>query len=347
MQKKKELNIVYSKYYYKLFTENQNKRYYNKSERINDCLNLWQWDVYHQNKVMDLQKVNRCMDNRFCPNCRKFSLASAIHNFSPTFKAMLHEGYKPYLLTLTVPNCTAEELKATIERMNKSFRKLFQALNIEIGQGRHGFSERLIELSGALKVLEITYNPITNTFHPHFHCIVFSLDYDQQLFEKKIEGAYSRKRKQVDYNSLMDIHIMQLWKMCYDGIRMTVKNYESMSSNWYDLYLCDIKEMDVNGIYEVMKYTFKDSDINNYYVFKTLYCALEGKRIRQGYGLLYNLKLEEETEGEMQSLEDYLKIKETPEQLLTQELNQLTTVYKDYLKISRFKAHSELNNIIE
>lgn len=347
--KKKQYNIVYSKYFYRLKHEydlegNRSKVFQKKSDRLCDCMNLWIWNVYHQNKLMDLQKVNRCMDNRFCPNCKKINLASAIHNFSPHFKELLADGYYPYLLTLTIPNVFGDKLRDTIDKMNKSFRKFFDCFSQDIVSGRKGFSERLIKFDAAYKVLEITCNNTTNTYHPHFHIIMFSKEYDEELFRKHFLGPYRRKSNNFSYLSYMDIHCMQIWKMCYDGIRLSVKNFSNMSDNWNDLYLCDIKEMDHHGIYEVMKYTFKDTDIQNYNNFKNIFLALENKRIRQGYGLLYNLKCEEE-DGEKQSLEEFLEKKETPEQLLTQEFNSLLTVYHDYRKISRFKAYKELENI--
>jgi len=354
MKKKKEYNIVYSKYLYRLCNEydiesSRFKTIQRKSNRVNDCLNLWLWDVYHKNKLMDLQMVNRCMDNRFCPNCKKLNLASAIHNFSPHFKELLSSGYYPYLLTLTIPNVTGDKLRETIENMNKSFRKFFNAFSYDlVGTTRKGFSERLIKFDAAYKALEITCNNITNTYHPHFHIIMFSKEYDESLFEKQFEGPYRRKSNSYTLLSHMDIHCMQLWKMCYDGIRLSPKNFKNMSSNWNDLYLCDIREMDYHGIYEVMKYTFKDTDIKNYYNFKYMFLALENKRIRQGYGLLYNLKCEEE-DGEKQSLDEFLEDKkESPEKILSRAINDLITVYSDYKKISRFNSyHDEFNNIID
>lgn len=353
MQNKQKYNQLYGGWYYGLSEEFKDAHVYSerikkRGDTIQSCLDLWLWDKYEKNKLLDLQKVNRCKNNRFCPNCKKLDLAGTIHNFKGSFSQLLADGYYPYLLTLTVPNCAGEDLRDTIDKMNKAFRKFFNSFNYElVNTTRKGFSERLIKFDAALKVLEITYNEKTNLFHPHFHIMIFSNEYDEKMFKKDIPGAWSNKKNCQLYNSHMDIHIMKIWKMCFDNIRMSVKNYYSMSDNWYDNYMCDIKEMDYKGIYEVLKYTFKDSDIKNYYVFKTLVLALENKRIRQGYGLLYGLKCENETDGDLQSLEEFLEIdkKETPQQLLTRELNSLIKDYHSYRKISRFKAYNELHDI--
>lgn len=348
MQDRLSINKQYSKWLYGMSLDDNVlgvDRYYNLSERLNNCLDLWLWDKYEKNKLLDLQKVNRCMNNKFCPNCRRFSLASAIHNFKSPFQDLLNQGYNPYLMSLTIPNVKGDKLRDTIKFLNTTFRKFFQKLSQPVGLGEKGFSERLMTFDAALKVLEITYNYETDEYHPHFHIIIFSKEYDESLFVKDIKGPWSNKKQDYLYNSLMDIHIMQIWKMCVDNIRMSVKNFENMSSNWYDLYLCDIREMDSNGIYEVLKYTFKDTDIVNYKVFKTMFTALDGQRIRQGHGLLFNIKVEDIADGEKQDIEDYLIEKENPEQLLTREIKTLTTVYSGFRKISRFRSMEELNNL--
>jgi plasmid rolling circle replication initiator protein Rep len=346
---KKDVNGVFSRYFYKMHLDTSedgySNRYKNKSERINDCMNLWKWDAYHENKVLDLKKVNRCKDNRFCPNCRKFSLASAVHNFSPQFKKLIAEGYYPYIMTITIPNVIDAELRPSVKGLNESFRNFWRLLSYDLD--KRGFAGRYMKFDGALKVMELTYNQMADTYHPHLHCIVFSKEYDVSLFNKCIPGAWSNKRKAYDKYSEMDIHIMKLWKMCFDEIRVTQKNYDSLSDNWYDLYMCDIRECDSGGIWEVLKYTFKDNDIKNYKVFKSFFTALDGQRIRQGHGLLYNLKLEEDADGEKIRIEDYLTKKENPVQLVTQEINDLITVYRDYVKISRFGNKDSFDKLTE
>lgn len=353
MKDKLKYNKIFGNWYFGLSEElrpvafNKSNQILKRGERIKSCLDYWLWDIYHENKIMDLEKVNRCMNNRFCPNCKKFELAKFIHSYGKSFKKLLLEGYNPYLLTLTVPNVRGEDLKETIDKMNTSFNRFFKLFNQPIGQGKHGFKDRFIEFDGALKVLEITYNKDNNTFHPHFHCMIFSMDYPKFEFNKNIQGAWSNKRQAYNMNSLIDIQIMKLWYMIYNKIRLSGKEYEKLSNNWYDLYMCDIREMDEKGIYEVLKYTFKDTDVSSYYVFKILVNSLEHKRIRQGYGILQGLKCEDVEEGEKQELSDYLieDKKESPDKLLTKGLEILISEYTNYKKISRFKAYNELKNL--
>lgn len=359
MNDKQKYNIMYKNYYNYLANENRVEgltkfepmglKYFKRSQRIGNCMTWWNWDIYHNNKLMDLNKVNRCMNNRFCPNCKKLDLAKFIHSYGKVFNNMLSDNYNPYLVTLTVPNVKGYELKSEIEKMNKSFSKFFRLFSEDFGQGKHGFKDRLMKFDGALKVLEITYNKEKDSYHPHFHCMMFSKEYNEGDFKKDIQGAWSNKKQEYLYNSEMDIQIMKLWYMCHNKIRLSSKEYNNLSDNWFDLHMCDIREMNSEGIYEVLKYTFKDSDISSYEVFKTIVLSLENKRIRQGYGLLKNLKCEDVEEGTELSLEEFLEIdkKETPEKKILQGIQSIIKDYTNYRKISR-KSHMReyiLNNL--
>lgn len=352
IKKNKDKNYKYAGYFFRMskdIGENMSymsEKYVKRSNRLKDCMDLWAWDKYELNKLLDLRKVNRCNNNRVCPNCRKMELAKFIHKFNVPFKDLLSKGYNPYLVTLSMPNCSADDLKITIEFLYKCFKRLYRGFGESV-LSQNSFKFRDMSWGAALKVLEITYNKYTDTYHPHLHCIVFSDDdYCQDLFEKNIPGLYSTKRQCIDYHSLMDLELRQIWTMICKKIRLTDKNYSNMSTKFKDLYVADIREMDEKGVYEVLKYTFKDTDIKNYTVFRTIISSLENKRIRQGYGLLYNFICEDVNCGEIQDLQEYLEIEEDPQALLTKGISQLMVEYKDYKKISRYTPN-EYNKIIE
>lgn len=312
-------------------------------ERMRDCLNFWAWDAYHENKLLDLQRVNRCKD-RFCPNCRTVSLAKAIIDFAPAFQEMRRKGYNPYLMTLTVPNVGADKLRDTITRMQKSFSKFWRWFNGEMG--KNGYRDRLFHAPAAIRFLEITKNHKDNTFHPHWHLIVF-LDGTENPdnFRKIYQGEWSNKRQEFNMLSDADLQIRNMWYRAYNGI--------SVRKVCTEMYKCDIREMvDEKGIYEVFKYVTKDSDIGTYTDFKTVYLAIYGKRLRQGHGELFNLQLELDAEEEGTEQDNELlvflskKKDESPERLTT-TFHTLLKEYTDYRKISRYKISdvmAELDN---
>jgi len=90
------------------------------------------------------------------------------------------------------------------------------------------------------------------------------------------------------------------------------------------------------GIYEVFKYCFKDMDIKNLGIFKDLYHGLKRKRLRQGYGMLYNVKVDDSDSDDC--IENYLEFKdEEPENFTHQFIDDMTEKYRDYKKVSIYK----------
>jgi plasmid rolling circle replication initiator protein Rep len=341
MEDKQKYNKVVSGYFYKLYIETKIFKYRRLSDSIRDCLNYMLWDKYDKSLVMDLKKVNRCK-NRFCPNCRKLDLCRALHNLEPKFKKLIDDGYYPYLLTLTVPNCSEDELRVTLDKMQKAFKKFYNWFS-RVDDDKFRFTRRFLRFEAAIKCIEVNYSKKRGDYHPHYHILIFSKFYNEYDFWKQYVGEWSNNRQSFNMYSEMDLQIRKLWEIAYDNKRLN--DYDKLEG--MNCYKADIREMDASGIYEVMKYCFKDSDIENYYVFETIYNALYGRRIRQGHGLLYNIKLEEESDGKKQSIEDYINEGEQSSELTTRDLNSLYSIYGNYIKISRFRQMSNFNKVAD
>jgi len=99
------------------------------------------------------------------------------------------------------------------------------------------------------------------------------------------------------------------------------------------------------GIYEIFKYCFKDLDIKNQEIFRDLYFGLKRKRLRQGYGELYNIKVDD---GDISSddISNYLEFKdEEPEVVANKYIEDMTEKYVDFRKVSIYnKNKSKVNN---
>lgn len=353
---KNSLNLKYSKMYIKMHNDDDNfyfscdggkkflcDTYLKKGYRISECMDLSLWDKYDENKVLDLALTNRCMDNRFCPNCKRVDISRFISNFYQAYSS-LETDYIPFMLTLTVPNCEPVDLDYTIKRLSLCFRKLIKYLNKQLV---YPFG-----IPGGVRVLEVTYNDNSNTYHPHYHCLVLfrKCDYDiYSIFFNKIhKHLYSVKS--CDYNYLSDycIYITKIWSLIWQNKRLSRSNLDMFDfipgqACCYDIkwLQCDLSPLDDKGVYEIFKYTFKDADIVSYDVFKTLYLSLSRKRLRQGFGIFYNLKCEDITEEEVEELD--LEFKEVPDELKIYKLQELLTCYSDYTKISRKNSESHLS----
>jgi plasmid rolling circle replication initiator protein Rep len=297
-------------------------------ERIRLCLSKWEWDIYHDDLLMDLQKVMRCHDHRWCANCRRVYKTRALLQFAPYFADFIRKGYNPYLVTLTVPNVSGEYLRMTIDRMQIAFRRLWKWYSLT---NNKKFKDRCFIAVAGIRQLEITKNHGRNTYHPHYH-ILFFTDGSESLgdFKKDTVGEYSRKSDSVNMLCTAELQLRQMWYRAYNHISRTAQCDGS--------YLCDMEPMrDHNGIFEVFKYTFKDTDITDYETFKTIYLATDGKRLRQGLGLLYNYKTDDDDGQSAVDINDLLKkIDDRPESLVTTFKDLYSPLYQGYRKISRF-----------
>lgn len=351
VSKKKKITELHARYFNKYKNENvcDKKVIINKIDRMNNCLNYWLWDEYKLNKVLDLKSVNRCKD-LFCPNCRLINVSKALVKLNDSFIELLNDDYVPYMMTLTIPNVKGDNLKDTLNKLSKSFFKFWCWIN-RVDNSK-SFGRRLFRAEACVKVLEITVQKNNNSmFHPHYHCLVFlKLDSksDDFIFDKVFDGGYRQISKDYTFYSYADLFIQKLWKMAYEGIN--IKNFDKISSKWFDNYICDIREIDFEsgGLFEVFKYCFKDSDIKNYGIFKVFYESLKNKRIRQGYGKLFNnvdIVIDEDDNETIENIINYLKIDELPEVLRVNGIDKHNKEFGDYKKVSRFKSYSNIRDI--
>lgn len=309
----------------------------NKGDRIASCMNYWECDIYHDSKVIDLRKTYRCMD-KFCTNCKRVRTAGYLIDFMPHFKE-LSEKYTPMMITLTIPNCERTELENTVKKLFEEWKIFYRLFSAKITQ-KFAYKDRQYDAVGAIRALEITYSERLNNYHPHLHAIVF-LDNisDTTIFEKEIQGEWNYETHDYNLISLADIEIRDLWTRIYNGIDRRIKEYDIMP------YMCDIRPVNgVKGILEVLKYAFKTSDIKDYSIFEELYYATFHKRIKQGYGKLYNLKFEDYIE---EGSDEILDNMEMPEWETLQIKKLITGKYSEYEKVSRFKKSQVLDLINE
>lgn len=95
--------------------------------------------------------------NRWCLVCNRIRIAKSIRAYLPVLSGWSDKHF----VTLTVPNCTAEDLPSVLDRMH---RELVNA-NYRIKR-----TDRLPFV--ALRKLEVTHNARRGDYHPHFHLVV-------------------------------------------------------------------------------------------------------------------------------------------------------------------------------
>jgi plasmid rolling circle replication initiator protein Rep len=218
-------------------------RDYDKAHKIAGCASGLEFAACPDGHGKWLKKAYFCKD-RVCSMCiwRKSLFVFA------QFLLVAHELLKLYpktiLLfnTLTLRNCSVNALSDTLTHLNKSFTRYAAYKRVKTA------------FKGAFRSLEVTYNPETDTFHPHIHAVVAV---SRSYFAS---GAYIshmdlqqlwRKALQVDYDPDCDIR----------RIKPRKKNVSTVSE---EIQLMDKALMEdalIAGGAEVAKYSTKVGDI--------------------------------------------------------------------------------------
>ena len=193
-----------------------------KHYRVKECGTYLEFKKL-KDSSMKLNQANFCKV-RLCPMC---SWRRSLKIFGQVSKVMDcasdNKDYDYIFLTLTVKNCSGDELKDTIDILMNGFNRM---------------TKRKIyknSIKGHFRALEITHNLITDTYHPHFHCIlvVNKSYYDSRDYISQREWTSLWKDVlKIDYTPIVDIR------------RFKDKKGKGISKS----------------IAEVAKYTVKDND---------------------------------------------------------------------------------------
>lgn len=250
----------------------------NKAERLASCSTFLQFKLYADGSKK-LASMNSC-HVRLCPICswrRSLKVYSNIRQVAEYLTAKEQRRY--VLVTLTVPNCSSEELSGVLDRMFKGFNRFNQLKSIKTA------------FTGFYRALEITRNcnPMSKsygTYHPHFHCL-FS-----------VKKSYFTSRYYLSKDK-----IAELWQQSYRSDEELIVDVRKVRG---DL---------AKSCAEVAKYSVKSSDIIvpedlmlTSDIAQTLDRALERRRLISYGGELSKvrklLQLEDEENGDLAHIEN-------------------------------------------
>jgi len=122
-------------------------------------LNKSYWHTYYCCNILlqDGKKLtSKYCDHRWCVTCNRIRTAQAIHSYFNEVQSIKDRHF----VTISRRNVTERNLRTEIDDLIKDFakciRKVKRSLKTKIK---------------AIRKLEITFNPNTNEYHPHFHII--------------------------------------------------------------------------------------------------------------------------------------------------------------------------------
>jgi len=304
-----------------------------KGERVDYCNKYWQLDKYEQQKIKDFKKTNLCHD-KFCANCKKVVQAGRMAKYIPEL-----EKYKDKLfhLTLTVPNCSGQDLNFMYKKMAKSFRTLIRYLDCRLKIKGINFNK--FNYQGAVRSLEVTFdNRKKNPYHPHFHVGIVM---DSTLSRKKIINTYSYNNKNGIRElqrlfSKEEVLIQKIWYLLINGIKVTKNSIEELEEG----YSCAMVQFNEDDYAELFKYISKGSDQEGntltYDNFVSLYYGLYRVKQIQGYGCLYRIDDDIDLDELDKNYDEYIQEitkKESP--VVAYETPQDLILDSEYTLISR------------
>ena len=230
-----------------------------------------------QSEAPKLFKANFCK-NRLCSMC---TWRRSMKIFGQVSQVMdvIQSDYEFIFLTLTVRNCSAEMLPATIDQLQEGFNRLMKTAQI-----RKAFK-------GYFKALEITHHPEylrDVEYHPHLHLIV------------AVNKSYFTSR---DYIS--QAKLIGLWQSVCALEYTPVVGIQKIRQ-------ADIQKNEISlkkAVCEVAKYSIKNSEVTRGSfdeidrTVETYITALASRRLCSFGGIFKKtakaLKLDDLTEGDL------------------------------------------------
>jgi hypothetical protein len=149
------------------------------------------WNTFYCSSILHKKGdslTGKYCKNRWCLVCCRIRSAQLIKQYAP----VLQSWPDKHLVTLTVPNCAAADLEATVNGMKSGFDTIRRSFTMQ--HRRNQRSSALV----ALRKLEATHNPDRDDYHPHFHLVVPDLATANELREAWLLQFPSAKWKAQD-----------------------------------------------------------------------------------------------------------------------------------------------------
>lgn len=164
------------------------------------------WNTYYCNSVLSLRESGKLTGtyckNRWCMVCNAIRTASSMITYIPIIK----NWNDAHMVTLTVPNCTADDLEECIKKIHSCFIRIKKTVTMQHLRGKCNF-----KLVGVRK-FECTYNAFTNTYHPHFHVIFETKEMGQRVHDEWLSRNLTCSYKAQDIRKANLDSLQELFK---------------------------------------------------------------------------------------------------------------------------------------
>lgn len=190
----------------KYFTDGLLKALVDAARLNNDSkLRKAYWNTYYCAKNLTLTsdgKISgRYCKNKWCMVCNSIRTAQLINEYS----SVLQNWQDKHVVTLTIPNCSANSLPHQLVAMKTDFSTIYERLRKQAMRGQR-------QRFKGLRKLECTYNVERNDFHPHFHVIVEGEENATALQDYWLQTTFLTDPKAQDVRKADDAATMELFK---------------------------------------------------------------------------------------------------------------------------------------
>lgn len=163
-----------------------------RAQRVSGCGDFLEFHI--SEKKSRLAVANFCKD-RLCPMCNWRRSLKIFGQMSKVMNLLQGDGYQFLFLTLTVKNCSGDDLRAVLDDMQKAWTRMMHLKAFKS------------VTCGTFRAVEITRNRRTGLYHPHYHVVIavrpdyFTRNYIPQAEWKK----FWRESCRLDYEPVVDI----------------------------------------------------------------------------------------------------------------------------------------------
>lgn len=193
--------------------------------------------------------------NRWCLRCmQRKALADALEIYTLANYLYTEKNYRFLFVTLTVPNCSGDDLRDTITRLNKGIDRLFKRAPYNT------------VFKAWITKVETTYNVKRKDYHPHLHVLVAV----PRSYLKNADTFVSNDKLRKD------------WREVYKDDTITQVDIKKVSG--------DTKRKRMKSVLELAKYTAKPSHyLRDQKVFDTFFHAMKNRQALRFCGELSEL----------------------------------------------------------
>lgn len=217
--------------------------YDSRANRVLGCGSYLEFAIHKETGDRHLIGADFCRD-RLCPMCNWRRSLRVFSDLSEVLSVALSDKfeYVPVFLTMTVKNCSPEQLRSQLVSMTSAWNRFCKILPVKRA------------FCGWFRCLEITYNRKSNTMHPHFHVVMLAKkDYftspDYLSIHKIV--AFWRQALQVDYDPICHIKRVRPKSNKSDGIRdavLEVAKYAVKDTDYLDEFNDDLTDYLVDNL---------------------------------------------------------------------------------------------------